>query len=223
MTGGRLIPTSVEFMDRLSVETTYKYLEEEPPMPDIGAMLLIEVDGANQEQVEAMCEPIVDLCLEAGALDAYVGNTPANERRMWHVRENIAEAFKAICPVQSLEDIVVPLAQIPELVEALEGLSEQYDVLIPCYGHAGDGNLHATPVKKPETPVDEWAEKLPALLSELYALVHRLGGTISGEHGVGSKRLAYLPLVMDGTVIDLQRRIKAAFDPNRILNPGKIF
>jgi len=223
MTGGRLIPTSVEFMDRLSVETTYKYLEEEPPMPDIGAMLLIEVDGANEEQVEAMCEPIVDLCLEAGALDAYVGNTPANERRMWHVRENIAEAFKAICPVQSLEDIVVPLAQIPELVEDLEALSEQYDVLIPCYGHAGDGNLHATPVKKPETPLDEWEEKLPALLSELYTLAHRLGGTISGEHGVGSKRLAYLPLVMDEPVIDLQRRIKAAFDPNGILNPGKIF
>jgi glycolate oxidase len=223
MTGGRLIPTSVEFMDRLSVATTYEYLDEEPPMPDIGAMLLIEVDGPNREQVEAMCEPIVDLCLEAGALDAYVGNSPANERRMWHVRENIAEAFKAICPVQSLEDIVVPLAQIPELIEALDGLSSQYDVLIPCYGHAGDGNLHATPVKKPETPMDEWHEKLPALLSELYTLVERLGGTISGEHGVGSKRLPYLPLVMDRTVIDLQRRIKAAFDPNGILNPGKIF
>jgi len=223
MTGGRLIPTSVEFMDRLSIETTYKYLEEEPPMPDIGAMLLVEVDGPNAEQVEAMCEPIVDLCLEAGALDVYVGNTPANERRMWHVRESIAEAFKAICPVQSLEDIVVPLAQIPALVERLEELSAQYDVLIPCYGHAGDGNLHATPVKKPETPLDEWEEKLPALLKDLYAEVYRLGGTISGEHGIGHKRIDYLPLVMDGTVIDLQRRIKAAFDPNYILNPGKIF
>jgi glycolate oxidase len=223
MTGGRLIPTSVEFMDRLAVETTYKYLEEEPPMPDIGAMLLIEVDGPNMEQVEAMCEPIVDLCLELGALDVYVGNTPTNERRMWRVRENIAEAFKAICPVQSLEDIVVPLAQIPALVSRLEELSAQYDVLIPCYGHAGDGNLHATPVKKPETPLDEWEEKLPALLKDLYAEVYLLGGTISGEHGVGSKRIEYLPLVMDSTVIDLQRRIKAAFDPNHILNPGKIF
>jgi glycolate oxidase len=223
MTGGRLIPTSVEFMDRLSIETTYRYLEQEPPMPGMGAMLLVEVDGPNMEQVEVMCEPIVDLCLEAGALDVYVGNTPANERRMWHVRESIAEAFKAICPVQSLEDIVVPLAQIPELVERLGELSAQYDVLIPCYGHAGDGNLHATPVKKPETPLDEWEEKLPALLVDLYAEVHRLGGTISGEHGIGHKRIDYLPLVMDPTVIDLQRRIKRAFDPNHILNPGKIF
>jgi glycolate oxidase len=223
MTQGRFIPTSVEFMDRLSVETTYKYLDERPPHPNIGAMLLIEVDGASEEQVEAVCEPIVDLCLELGALDVYVGNTPANERRMWRVRENIAEAFKAICPVQSLEDIVVPLAQIPDLIPTLEQLSERYDVLIPCYGHAGDGNLHATPVKKPETPMDEWEEKLPALLKELYVKVSRLGGTISGEHGVGSKRAAYLPLVMDPTLIALQQRIKKAFDPKNILNPGKIF
>ena len=223
MTQGRLIPTSVEFMDRLTVETTYRYLEEQPPHPDIGAMLLIEVDGPNQEQVEAMCEPIVDLCLELGALDVYVGNTPANERRMWRVRESIADAFKAICPVQSIEDIVVPLAQIPDLVPALQALSERYDVLIPCYGHAGDGNIHATAVKKPETSMDEWHEKLPAILIDLYTTVANLGGTISGEHGIGSKRAAYLPVVMDPAVIALQQRIKQAFDPNHILNPGKIF
>lgn len=223
MTQGRLTPTAVEFMDRLTVETTYRYLEEQPPHPNIGAMLLIEVDGPNEEQVEAMCEPIVDLCLQLGALDVYVGNTPANERRMWRVRENIAEAFKAICPVQSLEDIVVPLAQIPDLIPALEQLGERYDVLIPCYGHAGDGNLHATVVKKPETPMDEWHEQLPAILVDLYTVVGELGGTISGEHGVGSKRTAYLPLVLDPALIALQRRIKEAFDPHHILNPGKIF
>jgi glycolate oxidase len=223
ITQGRIIPTSVEFMDRLTVETTYQYLEERPPHPDIGAMLLIEVDGPNEEQVEAIYDPIIDLCLEVGALDVYVGNTPANERRMWRVRENAAEAFKAISPVQSLEDIVVPLAQIPDLIPALESLSEKYDVVIPCYGHAGDGNLHATVVKKPETSMDEWHEKLPAVLIDLYREVFKLGGTISGEHGVGSKRAAYLPLVMDETLIALQWRIKQAFDPNNILNPGKIF
>jgi glycolate oxidase len=223
MTQGRLVPTSVEFMDRLSVETVYPYLDERPPHPDIGAMLLIEVDGPNEEQVEAMYDPIIDLCLESGALDVYVGNTPANERRMWRARENIAEAFKAICPVQSLEDIVVPLAQIPDLIPALEQLSGKYDVLIPCYGHAGDGNLHATVVKKPETPMEEWQEKLPAILVDLYTEVSKLGGTISGEHGIGAKRSAYLPLVMDPALIALQRRIKQVFDPNNILNPGKIF
>lgn len=223
MTQGRVIPTSVEFMDRLSVETTYRYLDERPPHPNIGAMLLIEVDGPNEEQVEAIYDPIIDLCLEAGALDVYVGNTPANEERMWRVRQNIAEAFKAICPVQSLEDIVVPMAQIPDLMPELERISNEYDVLIPCYGHAGDGNLHATVVKRPETSMEAWHARLSAILAELYSVVARLGGTISGEHGIGSKRSAYLASVMDPVLIALQRRIKQAFDPNNILNPGKIF
>ncbi|MBN1580548.1 MAG: FAD-binding protein [Anaerolineae bacterium] len=223
MTQGKLIPTSVEFMDSLTVETVYQYLEERPPRPNIGAMLLIEVDGPNQAQLEAVYEPIIDLCLEFGALDVYVGNTPANEERMWRVRRNIAEAFKAICPVQSLEDIVVPMAQIPDLIPALESISLKYDVLIPCYGHAGDGNLHATVVKKPETAIDVWHETVPLVLNELYGVVAGLGGTISGEHGIGHKRSAYLSTVMDPTLIALQRRIKQVFDPNHILNPGKIF
>ncbi len=223
MTQGRMIPSSVEFMDRLSVQTAYDHIGERPPHPEIGAMLLIEVDGFSQEQVEAEYNAIIDLCLELGALDIYVGNTPATERRMWRPRQEMAEAFKAICPVQSLEDIVVPLAQIPDLMPELERLSQKYDVLIPCYGHAGDGNLHATIVKRPETPMEEWQEKLPAILEDLYMVVAQLGGTISGEHGIGSKRAHYLSLVMDPTVIELQRRIKRAFDPLNILNPGKIF
>ena len=223
MTQGRMIPSSVEFMDRLSVQTAYDHIGERPPHPEIGAMLLIEVDGFSQEQVEAEYNAIIDLCLELGALDIYVGNTPATERRMWRPRQEMAEAFKAICPVQSLEDIVVPLAQIPDLMPELERLSQKYDVLIPCYGHAGDGNLHATIVKRPETPMEEWQEKLPAILEDLYIVVARLGGTISGEHGIGSKRSRYLQLVMDPVLIALQRRVKRVFDPLNILNPGKIF
>jgi glycolate oxidase len=223
MTQGRIVPASIEFMDRLSVQTAYDHLEERPPQPNIGAMLLVELDGNSQEQVEAESNAIVDLCLEAGALDVYVGNTPATEKKMWHPRQIMAEAFKAICPVQSLEDIVVPLAQIPGLMPELERLSRQYDVLIPCYGHAADGNLHATVVKRPGTPLEEWQAKLPQVLEDMYRVVARLGGTISGEHGIGSKRARYLPLVMAPELIALQRRIKQAFDPLNILNPGKIF
>ncbi len=223
MTQGRIIPCSVEFMDRLSIQTTYEFLEERLPHPDTGAMLLIEVDGSSEEQVEAEYNHIVDLCLELGALDVYVGNTPAAERRIWRPRQSMAEAFKAVCPVQSLEDIVVPLAQIPALIPELERLSKQYDVLLPCYGHAGDGNLHATVVKRPETPLEDWQTTLPTILQDLYEVVAGLGGTISGEHGIGSKRAHYLPLALDPTLIELQRRIKGVFDPLNILNPGKIF
>jgi glycolate oxidase len=223
MTQGRLVPTSVEFMDRLSVETAYAYLDERPPHRDIGAMLLLEVDGYSQDQVESEYNVIVDICLDAGALDVYVGDNPTTERRMWRPRQNLAEAFKLLCPVQSLEDIVVPLARIPELMVELEKLSERYNVLAPCYGHAGDGNLHVTVVKHPDTAMDKWEELERAVLTDLYGIVANLGGTISGEHGIGIKRLEFLPLVMDPTVIALHRRIKAAFDPNNVLNPGKIF
>jgi glycolate oxidase len=223
MTQGQLVPSAVEFMDRLSAETAYKFLGESLPHPGTGAMLLIEVDGYDRGQVEREMETVADLCLEAGALDVYVGNAADTERRMWRPRESIAEAFKVISPVLSIEDIVVPLANIPELMLVLEDLSGRYDVLIPCYGHAGDGNLHATVVKKPEMSMATWDEVLPRLLTELYEAVKAMGGTISGEHGVGSKRTGYLGLVLDEEAIALQRRIKAAFDPLNILNPGKIF
>jgi glycolate oxidase len=223
MTRGRIIPTSVEFMDKRSIEAAYTYTGERLPHPDVGAMLLIEIDGASEERVRQDMNSIVDRCLELGALDVFVGNTPRDERRMWRPRQEMAEALKAICPVQSMEDIVVPMAQIPDLMPQLERLARRFDVLVPCYGHAGDGNLHATVVKKPEMSMTEWEEKLPALLTELYTAVAALGGTISGEHGIGSKRAHYLPLVMDQELVELQRSIKKVFDPLNILNPGKIF
>jgi glycolate oxidase len=218
-----ILPTSIEFMYRLSVETVYRFLGENPPRPDIGAMLLIELDGSSREKVDEECQKIGELFLQMGALDVYVGNTPTTERKMWAPRVNLAEAFKKVCPVQSLEDIVVPTARIPELIRELDRLAGKYDILIPCYGHAGDGNLHATPVKKPDTAMEAWKEKLPLILTELYEVVFRLGGTISGEHGIGSKRASYMPIVMSPELIALQKRIKRLFDPLDILNPGKIF
>ncbi len=223
MTRGRIVPTSVEFMDQRAIEAAYDYTGERLPHPDVGAMLLIEIDGTSEQRVEHDMNSIIDLCLELGALDIFVGNTPRDERRMWRPRQEMAEALKAICPVQSLEDIVVPMAQIPDLMPELDRLSKAYDVVIPCYGHAGDGNLHATVVKKPEMPMETWEEILPAILEALYGVVAELGGTISGEHGIGSKRARYLPLVMDSKLIALQRSIKEVFDPLTILNPGKIF
>ena len=223
MRNGRIIPTAIEFMDQLSVSTTCKYLNEELPYEQAGAMLLIEVDGNSEQQLEQEYETIGKLCEENGAIEVYVALNHTTQERVWAVRRNIAEAFKVYSPVQSLEDIVLPFARIPDILPELERLSSQFPVVIPCYGHAGDGNLHVTLVKKPELPIEEWPDVEHTVLVELYKITASLGGTISGEHGIGSKRREFMNLVQSPSLIDLQRRIKSSFDPNQILNPGKIF
>jgi len=223
MTQGGIVPAAVEFMDRFSMEAGYTHVGEKLPNRTAGALLLIEVDGSSAAQVEADLNTLVDLCLEAGALDAYVANTPTQITKMWHPRQVIAEALKVTYAEQSAEDLVMPMAQIPNLMPELDRLAARYPVLLPAFGHAGDGNIHVHIVKQPEAPAAEYKAALPALLEELYKAVARLGGTISGEHGIGSKRSRYLPLVQDPITIALQRRIKRAFDPLNILNPGKIF
>jgi len=223
MTGARIIPTSIEFMDKLSVKTSCEYLNEHLPYQQAGAMLLIEVDGNTEEQVEADAETIGELCLNKGAIEVYVADNYTTQERVWSVRRNIAEAFKVVSPHQSLEDIVVPIAAIPDLMPELERISDKYNIQIPCYGHAGDGNLHATLVKNPESSMQEWYEIEKKALRELYQATKELGGTISGEHGIGLKRKAYMKIVSNPVELELMRKIKKAFDPNNIMNPGKIF
>jgi glycolate oxidase len=222
MTSGGVVPAAIEFMDRSSVQTTCEHLNETLPYERAGAMLLISLDGPSDEQVQREYEAIGGLCLEAGAIDVLVADTPSKSERFWKVRRNVAEAFKAISPHQSLEDIVVPISNIPEMVAGLERLSEQYDIQIPCYGHAGDGNLHATPIMNPNWMLKQWHDTLEHVLVDMYKLASSLGGTISGEHGIGHKRKRHLPLVCSPAHLEMMRSIKLALDPNSILNPGKI-
>jgi glycolate oxidase len=222
MTQGGIIPTAIEFMDRLSVHTSCEYLNEKIPYQQAGAMLLIEVDGAEEQVVERDYDTIGNLCMASGAIEVYVADNYTTQERLWSVRRNIAEAFKVVSPHQSLEDIVVPTAQIPDIMPEIARLSAKYDVQIPCYGHAGDGNLHATPIKNPNDTMDEWYRKLPLILEELYIATKNLGGTISGEHGIGHKRKKYMHLVATEAELEIMRKIKRALDPNNIMNPGKI-
>ncbi|MFW5686926.1 MAG: FAD-binding oxidoreductase, partial [Halanaerobium sp.] len=223
MTEGGIIPTSIEFMDKLSVKTSCDYLNEHLPYQDAGAMLLIEVDGIKEDVVNSDSEIIGELCLDNDAIEVYVADNHTTRERIWSVRRNIAEAFKVVSPHQSLEDIVVPTANIPKLMPYLDQISKKYDIQIPCYGHAGDGNLHATLVKNPDHSMEEWFEIEEEALVELYEATRDLGGTLSGEHGIGSKRKKYMEMMMSPAELNLMRGVKKAFDPNNIMNPGKIF
>ena len=221
--GARIVPTSIEYMDRASILATCSYLNETIPYGDSGAMLLVEVDGSSREQVYDDYARIGDVCEKCGAEPIYVADNRTTMDRIWNVRRNIAEALKVKNPRQSLEDVVVPTAAIPRFMEGLDRVSQKYGVDIPCYGHAGDGNMHATVVKPNSLEESEWPIRLDIILHELYELVEALGGRISGEHGIGNKRKKYIGINLDPTTIALMKRVKAAFDPKGILNPGKIF
>jgi glycolate oxidase len=216
-------PTAIEFMDQSAFTTSCQYLNETIPYHQAGAMLLITVDGMDSMQVEREYEAVGEVCLAAGAIEVYVADNYTTSERIWKVRRNIAEAFKVFSPHQSLEDIVVPTAQIAKMVGGLIEMSRKWGCPIPCYGHAGDGNLHATPVMNPEWTLEEWHQKVPHILTDMYKLTKDLGGTISGEHGIGHKRKKFMPLVVDEAYLGMVRSIKRALDPNNVLNPGKIF
>jgi glycolate oxidase len=218
-----ITPTSIEFMDQLSVITGCRYLNETIPYENCGAMLLIEFDGTNPDQIESDLIETGKACESRGAVEVYVAEDKNNIERIWNVRRNLAEAFKVFSPVQSIEDIVVPISKIPDMIPELDRLGKKYGMRIPCYGHAGDGNLHATLVKDPDMGMETWKKQETLCQSELYRIVQEAGGKISGEHGIGLKRRDFYRRLVDPVELDLMRSIKKAWDPNAVMNPGKIF
>ncbi len=223
MTQCGIIPTAVEFMDKNAVRAACEYLNETFDYKQAGAMLIITVDGTNKQQVENEYDAIGELCLKFGAIEVYVADNVTTSERIWKIRRNIGEAYNLISKRQSNEDIVVPPAAIPAMVGKFTELSEKYGVHIPCYGHAGDGNLHARIVSDPAWSDDEWEGLLPDILNELYEKTAELGGRISGEHGIGHKRKKYMSYVVSEDYLDMIKAIKKVLDPKNILNPGKIF
>ena len=222
MTAGKLIPSAIEFIDGFCFAETAGYLKEKFPFEKIGAALLFEVDGTHFKTVDENAQTIRRLCRENGAIEEHIAATPEEMDRFWKIRKAIPWQLRRHSPHQSIEDIVVPIAAIPQILQELIAIGKKYDVRIPVFGHAGDGNLHATPLKNPDHSLQHWEEILPAILQDIYVATARLGGTISGEHGIGHKRRDFMGLVMSDTQIDIMRKIKLALDPNNILNPGKI-
>lgn len=218
-----ITPTSIEFMDKASVHASCNYLNERLPYQQAGSMLLVSVDGTDKNHVDMDAEGIGELLMRNGAIEVYVADNYTTQERVWSVRRNIAEAFKVYSPHQSLEDIVVPIASIVTLMSKVAAISKKYDIAMPTYGHAGDGNLHTTLVKNPDSTMEEWYEIEEKVLVELYDAVQEVGGKLSGEHGIGSKRKKYMEDLMDPVELKMMHSIKRALDPNNIMNPGKMF
>jgi glycolate oxidase len=218
----RILPTTIEFMERDSILAVERLLEKKAPHSDAAAHLLIQLDGNVQAAVEADMEVVGELCLEHGARDVLVAKDRPTRERLWETRRMIIEALNHESPVNHMEDVVVPRAEIHRLLKGIKEIAGRHGVRIINFGHAGDGNVHVN-VLKDGIPDGRWGELVPAVAKEIYQLALSLGGTITGEHGIGATRRQYLPMALEEAQIALMRQIREVFDANHILNPGKIF
>jgi glycolate oxidase len=217
-----ILPTTLEFMERDSILAVERLLKKDVPYDNAAAQLLIQLDGNTQTAVDADMELVGGICLEHGAHDLLVAKDRPTRDRLWEARRMIIEALNHASPVNHMEDVVVPRAAIHHLLKGIKEIAHDHGVRIVNFGHAGDGNVHVN-VLKDELADEEWAVLVPVITEEIYRLALSLGGTITGEHGIGATRRQYLPMALDDVQIDLMRGMRDLFDPNRILNPGKIF
>lgn len=222
MTEGRKIPSSIEYMDKCSMLLTEKYLSTAFSYSGSAeAYLIFQYEDSDREHLADDIERIGDLCLEKGALEVFVADNRTTRDKLWKGRKSVAEAVWSYAPIQiANEDIVIPASEITVFMEELENISRADGVKYAAYGHVGDGNMHVTLYVEEEN--ENWRTIIEKARLDVYRSVIRLGGTLTGEHGVGLKRLEYVPLFLDAAQIDLIRRVKLAFDPANILNPGKI-
>ncbi|MBN2106472.1 MAG: FAD-binding oxidoreductase [Deltaproteobacteria bacterium] len=217
----RVIPAALEFMEQDAISLVSKHIQNTIPCADAGAHLLIQIDGNTEDQVLADLQTIV----EAARINPdrmFVAQSPSQKERLWKARRSIRESIQAECGFFAAEDCVVPRAGIPQFVKDLKAYFHYKALRSVMFGHAGDGNVHID-ILKDAIAYDEWKNMLPGIKREIYSRALACGGTITGEHGIGCLRKEYLPLALSSDAIDLSRRIKAAFDPGMILNPGKIF
>jgi len=216
-----LTPSACEFMERDAIKMAEAHLEKPWPDSDAAAQLLIEIDGNEEEKISEQIETIGLLCDENGARDVLLAETGQKVENLWAMRRAIGEAVKNHS-VYKEEDTVVPRAQLADLFVGVKNICGKYGVRSVCYGHAGDGNLHVNLLKE-NLSDDEWRSKLEPMIVEIFEFCVSLGGTISGEHGIGWTQKEYLPIAVPEADLNLMKAIKKLLDPNNILNPGKMF
>jgi glycolate oxidase len=213
-------PSACEFMERRAAEVSAESLSLSLPA-DADAHLFVEVDGFDETATARDSERIGGRLLEAGASDVRVAMTDREQRDFWRLRRAVGEAVKRLGPYAE-EDCAVPRAQMPELLQAVREIAGRRGLTAICYGHAADGNIHVNVVQPPGER-ERWLTERDAAVEEIFRRVVALGGTITGEHGVGRTQRAYLSLRHPPEVIAAMRAVKGIFDPDGILNPGKIF
>ncbi|MEJ2591272.1 MAG: FAD-linked oxidase C-terminal domain-containing protein [Candidatus Thiodiazotropha sp.] len=214
-----VIPCALEFMDGTAIRMVREFSDLQLN-DEVGALLMIEVDGAAHS-IEAEAASVAEAARVEGLLEIHTARTGEEVSRLWKTRKALSPALRNIAPKKINEDVVVPVSRIPELIEGLEQLSAATGITIVNFGHAGNGNIHVNLLLDPDDPQQLAAGE--RCLASVFELVLRLDGTLSGEHGIGVVKRAFVAQEIDPVSLGLMRAIKRQFDPRNILNPGIVF
>ncbi|MEO6167698.1 MAG: FAD-linked oxidase C-terminal domain-containing protein [Chitinophagales bacterium] len=218
-----IMPSAMEFMERDAINWTMRFVDVQsiPVAEDVQAHLLIEVDGNDPDQLFKEIERITLIVEQFDTGEILFAETAQQKTDLWRMRRSVAEAVKSNS-IYKEEDTVVPRAELPKLLEGVKAIGRKYGFKSVCYGHAGDGNLHVNIIRE-EMNETNWKEILPLGIREIFQLCVQLGGTISGEHGIGWVQKSYMDVAFSPTQMNLMKQIRNVFDPQGIMNPGKIF
>jgi glycolate oxidase len=214
----RIVPVTLEFMDNFTIRAVEDFSRAGLPV-DAAALLLIEVDG-HPAQVEEDAAKVESICRQMGAIRIHVAQDAAERDKVWEARRSALSALSRVRPTTVLEDATVPRSAVPAMIRSIEEIGRKYELSIGTFGHAGDGNLHPT-ILTDRRDSEEWA-RVEKAIDAIFEKALALGGTLSGEHGIGTAKSKYLEKETNRATIIYSRRIKAALDPKNILNPGKI-
>ncbi|EAK4084273.1 FAD-binding protein [Campylobacter upsaliensis] len=217
---GGVNPVSMEFLDHLSIKAVEEKFHKGLNV-EAGAILICDVDGNVKESVEEDLKCLREHFLEAGAMEFKIAQNESEAADIWFARRNCSQSIAIYGTLKLNEDITVPRSKLPELLEGIGQISQKYGFKIPCFGHTGDGNVHTNVMVKDKDDKEQVKKGYEAV-EEIFKLAVGLGGTLSGEHGIGISKAPFMNLAFSEAELDLMRNIKKAFDPNNILNPFKM-
>jgi len=212
-------PSVLEFMDGYCINTVREYAQVEIP-GDTGALLIVELDG-DEDYISAGEKKLNDVLNEQNPIELKYAKTAEDRASLWKLRESLSPAIARIAPLKFNEDICVPISLIPDICAFVAKLARKRVLKVVTFGHSGDGNIHVNFMTHREYPGE--VAMVQRSIKELFREVVRIGGTLSGEHGIGISKRAYIGLALDRKTIDFEKKVKKALDPDEILNPGKIF